>query len=141
MNDMHTLQRFELGYARTGLRRRLVAAVLSGEKTSTASLLSDYEPATSEPLPVVGQHHLLVGNDDEPIAIVETTEVRVLAAEDVDLQFARDEGEGFDSVGAWLAAHMRFWHGQLITHETSIVCQRFRVVERLESHDAGKERG
>jgi uncharacterized protein YhfF len=30
--------------------------------------------------------------------VVKTTEVRVVAAEDVDLEFARDEGEGFETV-------------------------------------------
>lgn len=133
MNEMSQRQRFELGYPRTELRRKLVAAVLSGDKTATASLLSDYEPTTSEPLPVVGQQYLLVGYDDEPIAIVETTEVRIVPCDEVDVQFARDEGEGFESVADWLAAHERFWDGQVITHETPIVCERFRLVQRLEA--------
>jgi len=122
-----------LGYPRTDLRRTLVAAVLNGHKTATASLLSEYEPVTTEPQPVVGQHYMMVGYDDEPIAIVETTDVRIVPCKEIDLQFARDEGEGFESVAAWLAAHERFWQGQVITHETPIVCQRFRVVQRLET--------
>jgi uncharacterized protein YhfF len=133
MNELHLLQKFELGYARTELRRKLVAAVLSGAKTATASLLTDYEPTTSDPLPVVGRHHLMVGYDDEPIGIVETTEVRIVPAREVALQFARDEGEGFESVAAWLAAHKRFWHDQVITPETAIVCERFRLVQRLQA--------
>ena len=40
---MSDLPPFELGYARTELRRQLVDAVLRGEKTSTAGLLEDYE--------------------------------------------------------------------------------------------------
>ena len=96
------LQRFELGYAGTVLRRDLVAAVLRADKTATASLLSDYQPTTAEPLPVVGQQYLLVGYADEPVGIVETTELRILPAQDVDLQFARDEGEGFETVASVL---------------------------------------
>jgi uncharacterized protein YhfF len=34
---------FELGHPRTELRQRLVAAVLSDEKTATAGLWSEYE--------------------------------------------------------------------------------------------------
>ena len=133
MHEVSQLRRFELGYPRTDLRRKLVAAVLSGYKTATASLLSEYEPVTAEPLPVVGQHYLMVGYDDEPVAVVEVTEVRVVPCKDVDLQFARDEGEGFESVAAWRAAHERFWDGQVITEEAPIVCERFRLVQTLEA--------
>jgi len=59
-------------------------------------------------------------------------EVRLVPAGQVDLQFARDEGEGFESVADWRAAHERFWPDRNITDETVMLCERFRVVERLE---------
>ena len=118
----------ELGYARTDLRRRLVEAVLRGEKTATAGLLSDYGP--DEALAEPGDRSTLLGWDDEPIGVVEITEVRVLRAGDVDLAFARDEGEGFDTVAEWRAAHERFWAGKEITDDTLVVAERFRLVER-----------
>jgi uncharacterized protein YhfF len=118
----------ELGYARTDLRRRLVDAVLRGEKTATAGLRSDYGP--NERLPEAADRSLLLGWDDEPVGVVEATEVRVIRAGDVDLQFARDEGEGFDTVAEWRAAHERFWAGREITDDTPVVVERFRLVER-----------
>lgn len=118
----------ELGYARTDLRRRLVDAVLRGEKTATAGLRSDYGP--DDRLPEAGDRSLLLGWDDEPVGVVETAEVRFIRAGDVDLQFARDEGEGFDTVADWRAAHERFWAGQEITDDTLVVAERFRLVER-----------
>ena len=118
----------ELGYARTDLRRRLVDAVLRGEKTATAGLRSDY--GTNDRLPEAGDRSLLLGWDDEPVGVVETAEVRFIRAGDVDLQFARDEGEGFDTVADWRAAHERFWAGQEITDDTLVVAERFRLVER-----------
>jgi len=90
----------ELGYARTPLRRELVDGVLRGDKTATAGLRGD------EPLPQAGDRFLLLDFDDRPVAVVETTEVRVLRADEVDLQFARDEGEGFESVADWREAHL-----------------------------------
>lgn len=123
------LPRFELGYAQTELRRKLTEAVLRGDKTATAGLATDHAPHTDEPLPVPGEHWLMVGYDDEPLAVVETTEIRVVPAGRVDLQFARDEGEGFESIADWRAAHERFWSNKQITDETLIVCERFRVVE------------
>ena len=122
---MTELPPFELGYPRTDLRRKLVAAVLSGEKTATAGLA---EPAEVPPEP--GTRYLLHDYDDEPVAIVEVTEVRIVPAAEIDLQFARDEGEGFESVEAWRLAHERFFEQELET-DTQITAIRFRLVERL----------
>ncbi len=121
---------FELGYARTELRRELVDAVLRGEKIATAGLASEFAPHTAEPLPNPGDRWQLVGYDDEPVGVVETTAIAVVPAGQVDLQFARDEGEGFETVADWRAAHERFWSEQTITDETLIVCEHFRLVER-----------
>jgi uncharacterized protein YhfF len=119
----------ELGYARTDLRRQLVDAVLRGEKTATAGLRSDYGP--DERLPEPGDRSLLLGWDNEPVGLVATTEVRVVRAGDVDIAFAQDEGEGFESVADWRAAHERFWAGHEITDDTLVVAERFRLVERF----------
>jgi uncharacterized protein YhfF len=122
---------FELGYARTELRRKLVAAVLRGEKTATAGLRSDFAPQTADQLPSIGDRFLLLDFDDQPVAVVETTEVRVVRMADVDLQFARDEGEGFESVADWRSAHELFWAEHEIDDDTPIVAERFRLVEPL----------
>lgn len=131
---MRELPPYELGYARTDLRRQLVDAVLRGEKTATAGLRSDFAPHTDDPLPRAGERFALLDFDDRPVAVVETTEVRVVRAGDVDLDFARDEGEGFESVEDWRRAHERFWSEHEITDDTLIVAERFRLVERLPEH-------
>jgi len=125
---------YELGYARTDLRRQLVDAVLRGEKTATAGLRSDFAPHTDDPLPRAGERFALLDFDDRPVAVVEATEVGVVRAGDVDLDFARDEGEGFESVEDWRRAHERFWSEHEITDDTLIVAERFRLVERLPEH-------
>jgi uncharacterized protein YhfF len=131
------LRPFELGDRGTDLRRKLVEAVLRGHKTATSSLRQEYHPYTTELLPQVGEQFLLVGYDDEPLGVVETTELRILAVGDVDLQFARDEGEGFASVGEWRAAHARFWSKRglvaTLTNDTLVVCERFRLVQKAET--------
>jgi uncharacterized protein YhfF len=128
---MAELPPYQLGYARTELRRKLVDAVLRGEKTATAGLRTDYAPHTDEPLPQVGERFALLDFDDRPVAVVETTEVRVVPAGRIDLEFARDEGEGFESVEGWRRAHESFWAEHEITDETLIVAERFRLVERV----------
>jgi uncharacterized protein YhfF len=120
----------ELGSRGTELRRKLVAAVLRGEKIATASLRDEYAPDTNEPLPQPGESFLLLGYDDEPLGVVRTTELHVVRAADVDLHFAHDEGEGFETVEQWRSAHERAWSDREITDDTLIVCEWFTLVER-----------
>ncbi len=56
--------------------------------------------------------------------------MRVIPAAEIDVQFARDEGEGFESVDDWREAHERFFERPILD-ETLIEAIRFRLVERL----------
>ncbi|MGA5422264.1 ASCH domain-containing protein [Streptomyces lavendulocolor] len=123
------------------LRDRLVAAVLSGEKTSTTGLLVEYE-AEGEELPPVGERSALIDSDGREVAVLELAEVRVLPLGEVDLRHALDEGEGHRSVAEWRAGHEAFWHGDemrealgdpdfTVDDTTLVVAERFRVVEDL----------
>ncbi|MER5933146.1 ASCH domain-containing protein [Streptomyces sp. NPDC002054] len=120
------------------LRDRLVDAVLTGLKTTTTGLLAGYE-AEREPLPVVGERHVLVDSAERPVAVLEITEVRVVRLAEVDLTHARDEGEGYASVAEWRASHEEFWQGAesravlgdpsyTVDDDTWVVTERFRVV-------------
>jgi uncharacterized protein YhfF len=106
------------------LRRQLVEAVLAGGKTATAGLHNE------DPAPSVGDRFALVDDRGTARAIVEVTESRVVPAGGIDVKFARDEGEGFESVADWREAHERFFE-RTIGDETLINAIRFRVVERL----------
>lgn len=99
--------------------------MLRGDKTATAGL-AELEEDSGQ----AGDRCLLLGFDDEPVGIVELTDVRVVPAGEIDLQFARDEGEGFESVDEWREAHERFFERPL-PDDTPIVAVRFRLVERL----------
>ena len=123
------LPAFELGHPRTELRRQLVDAVLRGEKIATAGLAEEFE-REGETLPQPGDRYIVHDFDDVPVAVVEITQSEVVAACQIDLQFARDEGEGFESVDDWRRAHEAFFE-QPIEDGTLIVAQRFRLVDRL----------
>ena len=115
------------------LRDRLVAAILSGAKTSTSGLYVEYEEE-GEPLPEAGERQLVVDSEGRGVAVIELTSVEVKPMADIDLQFAIDEGEGFESVDEWREAHERFWRSYRddeLGDETLVVAERFRVVERL----------
>ncbi|MFD9572282.1 ASCH domain-containing protein [Streptomyces sp. NPDC059982] len=120
------------------LRDRLVAAVLSGAKTTTTGLLEEYE-REGEPLPEPGTRVVLVDSAEQPLAVLEVTEVRVLRLADVGLRHVLDEGEGYATVAEWRASHEGFWRDVerragpdgppfTLDDDTPVVTERFRVV-------------
>jgi uncharacterized protein YhfF len=118
------------------LRDQLVAAILAGEKTTTTSLAAGYE---NEPLPAPGQRQAVVNSAGRPVAVIETTAVRVIRLADVDLSHALSEGEGYASVTEWRAGHEQFWHSAEVRQElgdaftvsddTLVVAQEFRLIQ------------
>lgn len=120
------------------LRDKLVAAILRGEKTSTTGLVAEYEKYGEE-LPVVGERELVIDSAGVGVAVLETTEVRVLPLSEVDLQHAHDEGEGFTSVAEWRAGHVDYWQSAemraamedpefAVDDTTMVVATRFVIV-------------
>ena len=97
------------------LRDQLVAAILSGTKTTTSALLAGYGP--DEPLPRPGLRQAVVDSSGQRVAVIETTEVRVIRLGDIDLAHALGEGEGYRSVAEWRTAHERFWHSPEVRGE------------------------
>lgn len=89
---------------------------MSGEKTSTTSLVVGYEH-DGEPLPAVGGRAVVIDSAGEPVCIEEITEVRVARLGEVDLDHAVAEGEGFTTVAAWRAGHEEFWHSAEFRNE------------------------
>jgi uncharacterized protein YhfF len=121
------------------LRDQLVAAVLSGAKTTTSALVAGYE-IDDEPRPEVGMRRIVVDSHDRPVATIEYVDVRVVRLADVDLRHVVDEGEGDESVAQWRANHEKFWHSAEVRAElgdpdftvdddTEILAQRFRLVD------------
>jgi uncharacterized protein YhfF len=104
------------------------------ELPATLQPVGGISPHTADPLPRAQERSLLLGLDDEPVGVVETIDVRIVRVADVDTAFVRDEGEGFETVVEWRAAHERFWisNGMIdeLTDDTLIVCERFRLIER-----------
>jgi uncharacterized protein YhfF len=63
----------------------------------------------------------------------------VIRLADVDLAHALGEGEGYDSVAGWRAAHEQFWHSDelraalddpdfTVDDDTLVVAEEFRLV-------------
>ena len=107
--------------------------VLRGIKTATCSALWEYE-ADGESLPQANELSIILDGDEQPLCVVETTEVAIRPFNEVDAQFARDEGEGDRSLIYWRRAHERFFTRSLASSDREfsetmpLVCERFRVV-------------
>lgn len=107
--------------------------VLRGTKTATCGLLWEHEDE-DEPLPRAGQLSIVLDGAGRPLCLIETTEVQIRAYDQVDPQFAYEEGEGDRSLEYCRQAHWRFF-GQVCDHigrtldpAMPLVCERFRLL-------------
>ncbi len=110
----------------------LLDLVLRGIKHGTASSMWDYE-ATGDPLPRSGDLSIILDGAGEPRAVIETTGVRTMPFNQVDVDHARAEGEGDRTLEYWRAEHERFWREHADSPrgwapDMPVVCERFRLL-------------
>lgn len=109
------------------------ALITQGRKTTTGSLLWEYEVA-NKPLPQVGSLSIVEDGSGNPVCIVETTWLTIKKFAEVDGQFASDYGEWDRTLESWRAQCWGYYEtqcrslGKVATPEMSLVCERFRVV-------------
>ncbi|HEV7281137.1 MAG TPA: ASCH domain-containing protein [Pirellulaceae bacterium] len=112
---------------------RIAARIVAGDKTATCSSLWEWEH-DREPLPTVGRMTVVLDGRRCPKCIIETTEVSILAFDQVDAEFAFEEGAGDRSLTHWRTVHFQFFArslphiGRVPTESMPVVCERFRVV-------------
>lgn len=115
------------------LANELIQLVLLGRKTATCGSLWELE-AKSKPLPEVGDIWVELDGEENPVCITETTEVTIRKYNEVDADFAREEGEGDLSLEYWREAHRNYFSrvlpkvGREFSEEMPLVCERFRVI-------------
>lgn len=114
----------------------LLALVIEGTKTGTASALWDIE-AEEESVPEVDELSIILDGRGHPWAAIITTAVTIVPFNEVSAEHAHSEGEGDRTLEDWREIHERFWrrHGQGprgFAEDMPIVCERFRIVFRTE---------
>jgi len=116
------------------LADELLALVLSGRKTATCGALRDYGGA--EPAPEVGRRDVVLDGAGRRAAVIETVEAIQRRFDEVDPEFARDEGEGDLSYEYWRQAHEAYFaRNGGFSPDMILVCERFRLVEVLDRGD------
>ena len=122
-------------------RTRLIDFIVNGNKRATAGLLDDYAKE-SEPIESVGECLAMLDNDDQHVATLRVTRVKVSRFIDVSDEFALAEAEGDLNAADFRASHSDYWSriGETITDETQIVQVYFELLTHrlrpLQSSDA-----
>lgn len=133
VNPIETLQPPAWGFGATPEHAdELGALVADGTKTATASALWDYE-ATGEPVPEPGEMSIVLDGSAHPIALIVTTEVEVVAFDQVSADHAHAEGEGDRTLAHWREVHERFFtehkdHDRPFAPDMPVVLERFTLL-------------
>ena len=111
----------------------LLALVIAGEKTATCGALRDFDGSrNSETMPVVGRSDVVLDGNGKPAALIKTVEVSIRRFDEMDEQFAHDEGEGFRTLADWREGHKAFFERNGgFSPEMELVCEHFELVEVL----------
>jgi uncharacterized protein YhfF len=113
----------------------LGALVVQGVKTATCSALWE-GAAEGNPIPQKGKVTIALDGRGEPLCIVESVEVTIRNYNEVDADFARDEGEGDLSLNYWREAHKNYFSrilrniGKEFSEDMPLVCERFKLIHK-----------
>ena len=100
--------------------------ILSGKKTATSALPSDFEAPGQRP-PKPGDLSLILNGSGDPVCIVQTQFVLTQPLGDVDEAFARDYGEWDGELATWRERMLAHYADRLLSDPitTPLVCERF----------------
>jgi len=104
-----------------------------GIKTSTSSLMWGLEHV-GEQLPQVGDLGVVADGEDNPLCVIEVTEVEIKPFNTIDEQFAYEYGEGERTLAYWRSDNWEYLTRQCeqigcVPSEAMLLgCQRFRLL-------------
>lgn len=114
------------------MARRLGELVLKGDKRATTTLLESAQKF--DDAPSVGDHSIVTDFEENPMCIIQTTEISTLPFDKVDAEYAFVEGEGDKSLYYWREGHRRFFtndaaeNGLEFNEKSLVICQKFRLL-------------
>lgn len=134
--DMHTIPEryrdcpsFSFGDG-PELATELAALVVSGRKTATVNT------PDAPDCPKLGELWVVLDGEKRPVCVIETVELVPRRFDEVDAQFAFEEGEGDRSLAFWREAHETYFRRLgVFSPDMTLLCERFRLVEVLAPMD------
>jgi uncharacterized protein YhfF len=115
------------------MARELAELVISGTKRATASLV-EFNEKHPEVAPVNAGFSVVTDSEGVPLCVIQTTEIRHLPFDEVDAQFAFDEGEGDQTLEDWREGHQRYFTKEAaefnleFNEKSLIACERFKLL-------------
>ncbi len=110
---------------------QLLALVMEGKKRATCWSAAEGEKGT-----VVGSCWVALDGKGRPRAVLETIELAQKQFDQVNADFAADEGEGDLSLAYWRDAHRDFFsRNGGFTPDMLLWCERFEMIEVLPLSD------
>ena len=115
------------------MARELAELVISGKKRATASLF-EFNEMHPEVAPINDGYSVVTDFEDNPLCVIQTTEIRQIPFMEVDAAFAFDEGEGDQTLRDWRDGHWRYFtkeaaeFGLEFNEKSLVCCERFRLL-------------
>ncbi|MEQ1606970.1 MAG: ASCH domain-containing protein [Pyrinomonadaceae bacterium] len=115
------------------MARDLAELVISGKKCATASLAAVNEIKPEE-TPIPDGYSVVTDFHGVPMCVIRTVEIRHLPFNELDAEFASDEGEGDQTLEYWRDVHWRYFSREaaelgIAFDESSLVCcERFELL-------------
>lgn len=113
------------------LASELAALVVSGRKRATVNTPDDPD------CPEVGQMWIVLDGGKRPVCVIETLELTTRRFDEIDAEFAFEEGEDDRTLASWRQAHEAYFRRLgVFSPDMTLICERFRLVEVLAPMDA-----
>jgi uncharacterized protein YhfF len=126
------LESFAFGFTPADARE-IAQLVLAGTKIATGSVLWASQ-ADGKPIPKAGDFSIVTVGGDDPVCVIETTEIRTIPFDEVTADYAWDGGEGDRSLASWREMYWKYIERecQRLAMEpiakTPLLMERFRLV-------------
>ncbi len=115
------------------MARDLGELVLRGDKRATATLLESAK-LYPESAPIANGYSVVTDFEGNPMCVIRATEIRNLPFDEVDAEFAFEEGEGDKSLEYWRRVHHDFFtkdaaeNGLEYNEKSVVVCEKFDLL-------------
>ena len=110
----------------------LCELVLAGKKTATCAPLYQYE-LEELPVPQAGDRNVILDGSSKARCVIETTAADVVPFNEVEAEFAAAQGEGDGSLKGWQKRQKALFESLgYFDEEMLVVCERFKVLEKIE---------
>jgi uncharacterized protein YhfF len=126
------LEAFGFGFS-VADARHIASLVLAGTKTATGTVLWASQ-ADGKTVPTRGDFSIVTLGGDDPVCVIETTDVRTIPFDEVTEDYAWHGGEGDRSMAAWRSMYWNYIERECRrlalapSPKTPLVMERFRVV-------------